>query len=103
MILAELEAKYQTEVDKLKSDIADNESIIKSGKTKARQGRIELDDATDRIQSLQQKSAETSKALAVEKSKSIKLESELKTSESKTTVAQDRGRGIGKQVQYVGC
>ena len=90
MIIAELDAKHQTEVDKLKGDIADKESINKNEKAKVRQSRIELDDATDRIKGLQQKSAETSKALAIEKSKATKLESELKTSKSRTASAQDQ-------------
>ncbi|MDF7825782.1 hypothetical protein P4B35_17265 [Pontiellaceae bacterium B12227] len=89
MIIDGINTEHQKEVDKLKGDIADKETIIKNEKAKVRQNRIELDDATERIQGLQQKSAETSKALASEKSKVAKLESELKTSKSRTAAAQD--------------
>lgn len=90
MIIADLEAKHAEEVDKLNGEIEAQKDLVKNEKAKVRQGRIELDDATERIKGLQQKSAETSKALGAEKSKVAKLESELKTSKSQTAAAEDR-------------
>ena len=88
-IIEGINAKNQEEVDKLNGTIADRDDVIKSEKAKARQNRIELDDASERIKDLQQKSAETSKSLASEKSKVATLESQLKTSKSQTAAAQD--------------
>ncbi len=89
MIIDGIKAQHQEEVEKLNGTIADKDEIIKNEKAKLRQNRIELDDATDRIKSLQQKSAETSKALAGEKSKVAKFESEVKTAKSQAAAAQD--------------
>lgn len=90
MIISGINDQHKEEVDKLKGTIADNETIIKNEKAKVRQSRIELDDATDRIKGLQQKSAETSKALATEKASVSKLQGELKTSKSRAAAAQDQ-------------
>lgn len=88
-IIDGIKAEHQAEVDKLNGTIADRDDVIKSEKAKARQMRIELDDASERITDLQQKSAETSKALATEKSQVASLESQLKTANAKTAAAQD--------------
>ena len=89
-IVAGIEAEHAEEVDKLNAEIAAQKDLVKNEKAKVRSGRIELDDATERIQGLQQKSAETSKALGAEKAKVAKLESELKSSKSQTAAAQDQ-------------
>ena len=90
MIIAELEGQHKAEVDKLMTEVADKDSLIKSEQAKVRQNRIELDDASARIKDLQQKSAETAKALAAEKSSVSSLESELKTAKSQAASAQDQ-------------
>jgi chromosome segregation ATPase len=87
-----IEEDYDAQIDVLNGTIADNESIIKSEKAKNRQNRIELDDATERIKDLQQKSAETSKELATVKSQAAKLDSELKTAKNQTAAAQDQAK-----------
>lgn len=89
-IIADIEAKHAGEVDDLNGQIEEQKELVKNEKAKVRQNRIELDDATERIQGLQQKSAETSKALAGEKSKVAKLESDLKSSKAKNAAAEDR-------------
>lgn len=81
---------YEEQIDKLKGEIEAQKDLVSNEKKKVRQGRIELDDATERIQGLQQKSAQTSKELAAEKSKVAKLESELRTTKSKAAAAEDR-------------
>jgi chromosome segregation ATPase len=89
-IIAEMEAKFKAEEEKLNIKIAEQDSVITSEKAKVRTSRIELDDATERIKGLQQKSAETATELASEKTKVAQLESELKTSKSATAAAQDQ-------------
>lgn len=89
-ILADMASKHEGEVDKLNGKIADLESLLKNEKQKVRTARIELDDATERIKGLQQKSAETSKALSAEKAKVATLESDLKRSKSATAAAEER-------------
>jgi chromosome segregation ATPase len=88
--LAQQEAMFKAEEEKLNVKIAEQESIIKNEKAKVRTARIELDDASERIKGLQQKSAETATALATEKTKTAGLESDLKTSKSATAAAQDQ-------------
>lgn len=88
--LAAQESAFKAEEDTLNQKIAEQESIIKNEKAKVRTARIELDDASERIKGLQQKSAETSKALASEKTRAADLESELKSQKSATAAAQDR-------------
>jgi chromosome segregation ATPase len=88
-MIADLEAKHTAEVEALNIKVSDLESIVDSEKAKVRKTRIELDDATERISGLQQKSAETAKALATEKAKAAKLEGEIKTAKSMTTAAQE--------------
>lgn len=88
--LAQQEAMFKAEEDKLNVKIAEQESIIKNEKAKVRTSRIELDDASERITGLQQKSAATATALATEKAKASDLESALKTSKSAAAAAQDQ-------------
>ena len=88
-IIDGINAQHQEEVDKLNVTIADRDDVIKSKEAKARQDLITLDDNAERIKGLQQKSAETSKELATEKSKVATLDSQLKTAKSQTAAAQD--------------
>ena len=89
-MIADIEAKHQAEVDKLKTQLADEESLKKKAEASLRQNRIELDDATERIKDLQQKGAETAKALAAEKASASSFELDLKTTKSQLAAAQDR-------------
>jgi chromosome segregation ATPase len=89
-MIAQMAAERAESEDQLNGKIADLESVVKSEKAKVRTARIELDDATERIKGLQQKSAETAKALATEKSKTSQLESDLATSKSTALAAQDQ-------------
>ena len=89
-MIADLEAKHATEVDGLNIQIVDLESVVNAEKAKVRKSRIELDDASERITGLQQKSAETTKALAAEKSKAAKLESDVKSAKSMAASSQDQ-------------
>lgn len=90
MIIQDLETQHAEEVNKLNSEIAAQKDLVKNEKAKVRSSRIELDDATERIKGLQQKSAETSKALAAEKSKIAGLESGLKSSNAKLAATEER-------------
>ena len=89
-MIAQLTAERAESEDQLNGKIADLESVVKSEKAKVRTARIELDDASERIKGLQTKSAETASALAAEKSKASKLESELASAKSATMAAQDQ-------------
>ncbi len=89
-MIAQMTSERAESEDQLNGKIADLESVVKSEKAKVRTARIELDDASERIKGLQQKSAETSKALATEKSKVSSLESELSSSKSAALAAQDQ-------------
>lgn len=88
-MIADLETKHGKVVEELNVKIADLESVVKAEQAKVRKARIELDDASERITGLQQKSAETSKALAAEKANVSKLESALKAAKSQTAAAKD--------------
>ncbi|MDH3981588.1 MAG: hypothetical protein OES84_01665 [Kiritimatiellaceae bacterium] len=96
-MIADLEAKHAKEVDKLTGDIADKDSIIKSEKAKVRTGRIELDDASERIKGLQQKSAETTKELATTKAKLKQIETDIASAKSATLAAQDQAMEADKK------
>lgn len=89
-IIAELEAKHQKEVDALKVDIADLESVKKSQDSKIRTKTLELDDAVEQISTLKKQNAEAAKALAGEKEKVSVLERDLASSKSATLTAQDQ-------------
>ncbi len=89
-LVAQMAAERAESEDVLNGKVADLESVVKSEKAKIRTARIELDDASERIKGLQQKSAETSKALATEKSKASKLEDQLASSKSSALAAQDQ-------------
>ncbi|MDF7798843.1 hypothetical protein P4C99_05185 [Pontiellaceae bacterium B1224] len=88
-IIDGINAQHQEEVDLLNIAIADRDDVIKSEKAKARQTRIELDDASERIEKLNQKSLEISKALAAEKSQVATLESQLQTAQTQAAVAME--------------
>ncbi|WP_372797030.1 hypothetical protein [Pontiella sp.] len=90
MIVQNLENEHAAEVDKLNAEIASQKDLVDNEKKKVRSMRVELDDATERITSLQQKSAETAKTLASEKSKTAGLESDLKTANSRLASAEER-------------
>lgn len=90
MLIQQLEAQHTETVDQLNAEIAAQKDLVKNEKAKVRSNRIELDDATERIKNLQQKSAETTKDLASEKAKTASLESSLKTAQSKLAAAEER-------------
>lgn len=93
--------------DKLNGKVADLESVVKSEKAKVRTSRIELDDATERITGLQQKSAKSIKALASVKTEVAQLKTELATAKSAMLAAQDKATTIEEKfnaldVEYQG-
>jgi len=88
--LAAQEQAFDEAEDKLKQKIAEQETIIDNEKAKVREARINLDDNAERIKDLQQKSAETAKALATEKATVADLESQLKTAKSMASSAQEQ-------------
>lgn len=89
-MISQMSAERSESEDKLNGKIADLESVVKSEKAKIRTARIELDDASERIKSLQQKSATTSSALATEKGKTARLETDLTAAKSTALTAQDQ-------------
>lgn len=88
--LASQEAAFKAEEGKLKEEIERQKDLVTNEKAKVRTARIEMDDATERIKGLQQKSAETAKALTAEKSTVADLESQLKTSKSMASSAREQ-------------
>ena len=91
-MIAQLKDERQKSEDSLNGKIADLESVVKSEKAKLRTKTIELDDASERIKSLQQKNAETEKELAGEKIKVSGLERDLASSKRATLTAQDKAQ-----------
>lgn len=77
------------EIETLKGKITDLESLLNAEKAKVQTGRIELDDATQRITAGQKKEAETASALADEKAKVIGLEKQIATAKTATASAQE--------------
>ncbi|VGO17936.1 hypothetical protein PDESU_06538 [Pontiella desulfatans] len=88
--LAAQDAKFAAAEEKFNIKIAEQETLIKNEKAKVRTARIELDDASERIKGLQQKTAETASELATEKASVADLESKLKSSKSSAAFAQEQ-------------
>jgi len=89
-IIAGVEAKAAADQDALSSNIVDLESLLQSEKNKIRTARIDLDDASERIKGLQQKSISATKALSAEQKKVATLEKELSLAQSTAVIAQDQ-------------
>jgi len=90
MIIQNLETEHTAKVDQLNSALAEQKDLLEKEQAKVRSTRIELDDATERIKDLQQKSAEMTKAVAAQKTKMSGLAAELKSVNAKLAAAQER-------------
>lgn len=86
--LGELNTAWQ-EIETLKGQNADTQSLLDAEKAKVRTTRIELDDASDRIKAAQAKEAETAGALADAKAQVSRLESNLSAEKARTVNAQE--------------
>jgi len=81
----------------LNGKIADLESLLKSEKAKVRTARIELDDATERIKTLQQQNVDTARELANAKTRVSELDQSLASTRSQVLAAQDRAQEIERK------
>ena len=89
-IVAGIEAKAATDQDALGNKIVDLESLLQSEKKKIRTARIDLDDASERIKGLQQRSISATKALATEQKRVAVLEKELNSAKSVVAVVREQ-------------
>jgi chromosome segregation ATPase len=82
-VVNERDAKI-VEIDKLKGDYADLQSLLDAEKAKVRTARIEQDDLNGRLSKAKASEATIASALASEKSKVSRLESNLSNEKSKS-------------------
>ena len=91
--LAELDAAW-TEIEGLKGDLTDKESLLNAEKIKVKNGTLALASATEQINVSKKKEAETASALADEKSKSLKLENAVTSAKAATARANDETASV---------
>lgn len=87
--IAELNSAW-AEIETLKGEVADTESLLNSEKGKVRNARIELTDASKRVTELEAKETADAKALAAEKDRVAELENQVAVAQSNVEAADNR-------------